>query len=608
MISGNQRQISVICVPFFSSACHASTSVGYNDRMMSARGEAQTSSAARRRARVWLATGMLLLFTFLAVDSLVGDNPTMDEQNHIARGLAFLRTGDPRLSLEHPPLINALSALPLLTMPELRLPTDHPSWERREGWYEFADLFLWQYNQDVERIVFLARLPVVVLLIALGLVGYQFARQMWGGAAGLVALGLLLFEPNLLAHGRYATTDLGGTLFTFLTTFLLWRLWQGDGPGGGRRWAAAVLAMGLAFGSKMSALGFAAVWGVLAVLPLYPADNHGALRGAARRLGQLIAAGFVALFVVWAIYSFQWGAFQFISPELQPLNRWAGPMPTFWAGVEQIALLGSGGRAQSFMLGRFSDDGFLLYFPLAFAVKTPLVVLAVVALAAVLLLRERLTRRRALFLLLAALLFFGLTMTGALNIGYRHALPALPYLLVLAAGLVAPELAARWPAGLRALTPARLAVAAVVATVFVALFIHPHYLSYFNPAAGGPANGYRVLIDSNVDWGQDLLRLREWMGEAGVDEVRLGWFGSADPSYYDIAHQPLPGIGRDAFFQRWWDVPFDPAQPQPGVYAISATSLWETPLRPEEKLVYAWFREREPSARVGYSILIYDLR
>ena len=565
-------------------------------------------TARRAHQRVWPVVAAVLLFFFLALDSAVGDSPTMDEQNHIARGLAFLRTGDPRLSLEHPPLINGLSALPLLTMPELRLPTDHPSWERREGWYEFADLFLWQYNHDVERIVFLARLPIVFLLIGLALAGYRWAAHLWRGAAGPVALTLLLFEPNLLAHGRYATTDLGGTLFTFLATFFLWRLWQEPGRWNWARWAWAALAVGLAFGSKMSALGFAVVWGGLAVLPLYPTGVRRAAQGAGWRLAQLAAAGGAALLVVWALYGFQWGAFAFISPELTPLNRWAGPMPTFWAGVEQIALLSGGGRAQSFLLGRFSDTGFVAYFPVAFAVKTPLVVLAAVALAAVLFVRDRRTRRRALFLLLAGALFFGLTMTGALNIGYRHALPMVPYLLVLAAGLGGAKARERRLLGRLALPPRRVAAAVALLTVAVALWIHPHYLSYFNPIAGGPANGYRVLIDSNVDWGQDLLRLRGWMSDTGVSRVRLGWFGTADPGYYAILHEPLPGLGRDAFFRLWWDVPFDPAQPEPGVYAISATSLWETPLRPEEKRVYAWFRAHEPSARVGYSILIYEVR
>jgi len=558
-------------------------------------------------ARVWLAAAALLLFFFLAVNSLVGDSPTMDEQNHIARGLAFLRTGDPRLSLEHPPLINALSALPLLTMPELRLPTDHASWERREGWYEFADLFLWQYNHDVGRIVFLARLPVVFLLMGLALTGYRYARALWGAAAGLPALCLLLFEPNLLAHGRYATTDMGGTLFTFLATALLWRLWQEPERWNWRRWAWAALAVGLAVGSKMTALGFVPIWVVLALLPLYPVGGRGRVWPAGRRLAQLAAAGLVALVVLWAIYGFQWGNFLFISPALQPLNTAAGPMPTFWAGVEQIARLGGAGRAQSFLLGRFSDSGFVAYFPVAFAVKTPLVLLAAIPLAAVWLLGDARTRRRALFLFAPALFYFALTMVSALNIGYRHALPALPHLLVLVAGLAAPEATGRRLFGSAALGARRLVAATVAVVIGVALWIHPHYLSYFNLAAGGPANGYRVLIDSNVDWGQDLLRLQQWMAETGTASVRLGWFGTADPGYYGLAYEPLPGIGRDTFFRLWWALPFNPQQPEPGVYAISATSLWETPLRPEEKRVYAWFRAREPSARVGYSILIYDV-
>lgn len=563
----------------------------------------------RERMRVWLAAAALLLYFFLALNSLVGDSPTMDEQNHIARGLAFLRTGDPRLSLEHPPLINSLSALPLLTMPELRLPTDHPSWERREGWYEFADLFLWQYNRDAPHIVFLARLPIVFLGMALALTGYRFARRLWGGAAGLVTLGLLLFEPNLLAHGRYATTDLGGILFTFLATFALWRLWQTPERWAWRRWGAAALAVGLAFGSKLSALGFAPIWALLALLPLYPAGPRGAGRAALLRLAQLALAGLAALVVVWAIFGFQWGPFQFAGPELVSLNSRSGPMPTFWAGVEQIARLGGGGRAQSFLLGRFSDDGFPAYFPVAFAVKTPLVVLALILAAAVLLLRDARTRRRALFLLVAGGAFFALTMFSALNIGYRHALPALPYLLALAGGLAAPESRRALPrlSAVR-LTPARLAAAGVAVLIAVAVWIHPHYLSYFNPLAGGPANGYRVLTDSNVDWGQDLLRLQAWMDERGVSSVRLGWFGSADPDYYGLAYEPLPGVGRDRFFRLWWDVPFDPAQPAPGVYAISAGSLWELPLRVEEKRVYAWFRDREPDDHIGYSILIYDVR
>ncbi len=554
--------------------------------------------------RLWLAVVALLLFFFLAVSSLVDDSPTMDEQNHIARGLAFLRTGDPRLSLEHPPLVNSLSALPLLTMPALRLPTDHPSWERREGWYEFADLFMWQYNHEATRVIFLARLPIVLLTLALGLVGYRLAGQLWGGAAALPALVLLLFEPNLLAHGRYATTDMGATLFTFLTTFLLWRLWQRPNQWPWPAWAAVAGAMGLAFGSKLSTLGFAPVWLALAVLPLYPSGNSGNGRAALTRVLQLAAAAVVALLVVWLIFGLEWGRFGFVSAALEPYNRFAGPMPTFWAGLEQAALLGGGGRSPAFLFGRFAESGFIGYFPAAFLVKTPLIVIVLVAIAAIILLRRPDTRRRAVFLMVAAVVYYLFLMQSALNIGYRHALPALPYLLVLVAGLAAPELqrsARRRP------VPRALVGMGAIGLIVVALWIHPHYLSYFNPAVGGPANGYRVLTDSNVDWGQDLLRLQGWMEENDVARVKLGWFGTADPAYYELAHEPLPGLGRDAFFRLWWAPPFDPAAPQPGVYAISASSLWEPPLREDEKLVYAWFRARPPDDRVGYSILIYDV-
>jgi 4-amino-4-deoxy-L-arabinose transferase-like glycosyltransferase len=561
-------------------------------------------SAQAGRRRLWLAVAALLLFYFLALHSLVGDSPTMDEQNHVARGLAFLRTGDPRLSLEHPPLVNSLSALPLLTMPELRLPTDHASWERREGWYEFADLFLWQYNHDVTRIIFLARLPIVWLTLALALVGYRFAGQLWGKAAALPALVLLLFEPNLLAHGRYATTDMGATMFTFLTTWLLWRLWCSPGRWPWAAWAAAAGAMGLAFGSKLSTLGFAPVWLVLAVLPLYPAGPVSRWRAAALRVMQLAAAGVAALLVVWLIFGLEWGPFAFVSPALEPYNRLAGPMPTFWAGLEQAALLGGGGRMLAFLLGRFAEAGFVGYFPFAFLVKTPLIVILLGAAASILLLRQPDTRRRALFLLVAAVGYYLFLMQSALNIGYRHALPALPYLLVLISGLAAPELRR---SGHRWRLPGAALGWGAAGLVIVALWIHPHYLSYFNPAAGGPANGYQVLTDSNVDWGQDLLRLQEWMAANDTPSVKLGWFGTADPNYYGMAHEPLPGLGRDAFFRLWWEPPFDPTAPAPGVYAISASSLWEPPLRVDEKRVYAWFRDRPPDDRVGYSILIYDV-
>lgn len=565
-----------------------------------------------------VAVAAILLFFFLAVDSVIDDSPTMDEQNHIARGIAFLRTGDPRLSVEHPPLVNSLSGTLLLTIPDLTLPLDHPSWEQKDGWYEFARQFLWNSNADVDLVVFLARLPIIFLALILGLSGYRFAKVYWqSGAAALAALLLFLFEPNLLAHGRYATTDMGAILFTFLTTMALMGLWFAPERWSWQRWALATLTMGLAFSSKLSTLAFVPVWLLLAIVsPVLPARSTQSItwmRLAFRRVLHVVSAGIGSLLVIWLAYGLQWGPAEWTSDILSPLAGLSLPMPTFWVGLEQIAGLGLEGRMNSFMLGQFSESGFVSYFPVAFLTKStlPLLLMAVVAIG-VLLVRPS-TRRRALFLLLPFAGVFVIMSVSALNIGYRHVLPALPYLLVLVSGLASPEIWASKPSAETGVSPMlrRPTVwiwAGVLAAVISAVLVHPHYLSFFNVAAGGPQNGYRVLIDSNLDWGQDMKRLHSWMADNEVEEVKLGWFGTADPDYYGIAFRPLPGVGRDPFFPLWWDVPFDRENPEPGIYAISATSLWETPLREDEKTVYSWFRQREPDDRVGYSILIYDVR
>ena len=296
---------------------------------------------------VFVVVPIILLFFYLALDSMVDDSPTMDEQNHLARGLAFLHTGDARLSLEHPPLVNSLSALPLLMLPDIRLPIDHPSWEAPEGWYAFAEQLLWVYNSDVERMIFLARLPIVFLLLGLGLIGYRFSRRLWGKLGAFLALIFLLFDPNLLAHGRYSTTDVGGTVFLFLAAFLLWLLWSRPAWHWGLLLAAG-LGLGLALGSKLSNLVFVPIFALLAILPIY--GRQWAWRDAAQRVVQFGLAFFLSWLVLWALFAFEWGDYGFRTEELLPLNQWKGPLPTFLAGVEQILRVSGGGRPRNLFL------------------------------------------------------------------------------------------------------------------------------------------------------------------------------------------------------------------------------------------------------------------
>ncbi len=580
-----------------------------------------------KRQRTWLLILLVWLFFWLALNSMIMDSPTMDEQNHLARGVAFVRTGDPRLSLEHPPLVNALSGLLPAHLLALNVPFAHPGWAEQAPpdvyWYVFAEQFMWHSGNDVQLMLFLARLPVVFLTLGLALLGYRFARALWGGTTAPVTFVLLLFDPNLLAHGRYATTDLGGTFFIFGATFALWKLAMVNGQSSTANgnegvehshwrignWLLTGLFMGMAFGSKLLALLFVPIWGLLALLPLY-GDGW---RGAGRRFGRFVAAGLLSVAVVWLIFGLEWRAFRFQGEGLRWLNAYSGPMPTFWAGLEQILRLTGAGRYEAFMAGRFSAEGFAWYFPYAFAVKTPLLVLFLMVLALIWLLSNGRYRARAFFLVIPILLYFLASSQSALNIGYRHLLPVLPFVYLLIGGLwtavtaqfTAYDSRLTFPAS--RFTPWATAVALLL-HIGTAVSIHPHYLSYFNREVGGPANGYRLLLDSNVDWGQDLLRLRAWMAKNGVAQVKLGWFGTADPDYYGLNYEPLPGFPRQPFYGLWTQPPFDPANPPPGVYAISATVLWEMPLPQGQKHVYGWFRAREPDDRVGYSILVYEVR
>ena len=585
----------------------------------------------RNIPHVWLLTPLALLFFWLALNSLVGDSPTMDEQNHLGRGVAFAQTGDPRLSLEHPPLTNALSGLLPTLLLNLNIPFDHPSWAEQAPpdvyWYVFAEELMWRSGNDVTQMLFLARLPIVFLTLGLALIGYRFARRLWGRPAAPVVFAFLLFDPNLLANGRYTTTDMGGTTFIFLATFALWKWSMVNGQWSmtnGRssddhwqltinnwqfsfsHWLFLGIAMGLAFGSKLLALVFVPIWGLLALLPLYPGWEGREWAGAARRFGRFIAAGLLSIGVVWLIFGLEWRAFRFQTDWLLWLNQFSGPMPTFWAGLEQIALLTGGGRYEAFMAGRFSADGFAWYFPYAFAVKTPLLTLFLLVLALIWLVGNGRSRRRALFLSIPILAYFLFSSQSALNIGYRHLLPVLPFVYLLIGGLWGSS--GRWPVAGGWWVREGATAVILLLHIGTALWIHPHYLSYFNREVGGPANGYRLLLDSNVDWGQDLFRLQAWMAENGVEEVKLGWFGTADPDYYGLNYTALPGFPRQPFYGLWTDPPFNPADPEPGIYAISATVLWEMPLPEGQKQVYAWFREREPDGRVGYSILVYEVR
>lgn len=525
----------------------------------------------------FLVVGLLVLCFALALTSAVKESATMDEQNHIARGAAYLGTGDARLSVEHPPLVNVLSALPAHLLLDLRLPLD--TWWEVGEWYHFAESFMWQANPDPDRILFLARLPIIGMGLALVALVFRWAGDLYGPWGGLLAAAFCALDPNILAHARLSTTDLGGALFAFLAARAVWRACR-------RPTAAAVLwaglALGLAFAAKLSTLLFGPLLALAALLDGLPGGP-----GRARRLvGRLGLAGGVmllGLLVVWATYRFQMG----------PLEEGGIPLPAspYLRGVRAILDFAGGGRP-AYLLGQVSREGWWTYFPVAFAVKTPLATLVGLLAATGLMLRR--PSRDDLFLLVSPLCFFLVSTAARLNLGYRHLLPMLPFLAVHLGRL------ASFP---RSLARRYVSLALAAWLAFGTALIYPHFLAYFNLLGGGPENGWRVLVDSNIDWGQDLKGLRAWMEREGVERVRLAWFGSAPPEAYGVACDLLPGVPHG--YVMWDRPPFDPVQPEPGVYVISVSNLVGVAL-PDPDL-YAWFRARPPDDKIGYSLFVYRI-
>lgn len=512
----------------------------------------------------------LLLYFALALGAVTAKSPTNDEPIHLVRGAAVRQNGDLGLQYEHTPLSHQLigslsSSEP--TMPVVRDLTTRPTNDRSA----IAHEFLWESGLNVNRALFLGRMPIVWAGALLGA-----ALALWTAAATrhhaalAVVLAFFATSPNLLASAALATTDFMATVTFFATVCAWWFFAQKPGR---RRWFLTGVLLGLALSAKLTGVLLIPVLVILAYV--YPPRKPW-WRPGLSALALLPVAGLV----LWAVYGLQ------ISP-------WRGatvPAAAYWDSWAAVLSHVSGGH-QAFFLGQVSGSGWWSYFPAALALKTPLPVLLLFGAALVVMLRARAWRIGA-FILLPAAVILAAAIYSRLNIGYRHILPAIPFML-LAIGLGVPAI---WP---RRAGPWVLG-AAVSWALVAALWIHPHHLAYFNEMAGG--RGYRYLGDSNLDWGQDLKHLATYAARYRAETGQPLFFsytGVADREYYGLTGPSLieqfdAGSGE-----------FAPANPPPGRYALNARDWQGIGLR--ESDLFDWFRRREPLLTLGGSILVYEV-
>jgi len=502
-----------------------------------------------RRGLTPRALKLLLLgaFAILCLHGLVWDSPTVDEFTHLPVGYFYLKTGDFDLAARTPPLVKALAAVPLLPLdPQIR--TLKPA--RESAWYPWIlGTDFMQRNRPVfDRLFLLGRLPIVLLGLLMGVIVYYWARDLYGPAAGVVALTFFAFNPTLIGHSHIVTADVGTATFVVLALYLFHRWMLQPTPG---RLLLAGLGLGVAQLAKTTAVLLYPILFLLLVIALIRGE-----RPVVRRVGGLAAIVLVSLLVLNAGYLFQGtgkplGSFEFQSRFMKGIaGHLPGglPMPLpapYLVGFDGVRLDAESGEFPNYLFGRWSRQGTPLYYLVCFLFKTPLPFLIACLLAPFVRLRSRARGEIYAALPLAILLVSYSALTGNVNYGIRHILSAFPLLFIYASRLTPFFLE-------RTLAIRRAALAGLLIYPLSALIATPDTIDYFNLLARG--RGDEILLDSNLDWGQGLKRLRKYMDREGIDRIGLVYFGHVDPALYGIeGYFPRPG--------------------EPGLVAISANFL-----------------------------------
>lgn len=574
-----------------------------------AQAAARKSLTVRPRTTCIVIVAFALVFSALEIISYTQKSATWDEPIHLTAGYVALARHDYRVDPSHPPFLRMWAALPLhfLHRPSVDASTigrtSTAAWLFNGGAYDFSRRFMYVEN-DADRLLYTARFMVVVWGVVLGILLFSWTNEWLGFLPAVFALIFYTMSPNIAAHASLVTTDFGVTCFIFGTIYFLWRTC--------RRVTALNLTgltvfFVLAIVTKFSALILGPM--VLLLLALAVLERSAVtVRVACGVLGLLAVAAFVG---IWAIYGFRYAASaaptwllrlqntamaQEQVPALASLVNWIDGRHLL-PNVFSQGLLLSQATVQAmpgFLMGRYSDQGWWYYFPVAFLIKTP--VALIVLLFAGLYLYGRRWQRLGLvnevFVALPIFVYLGFAMTSRINIGLRHILPIYPFVILVAVAAVNELISVKGRTG-------RIVLG--ILTVFsLARFgsTYPRTLTFFNEFVGGSRNGFKYLTDSNLDWGQHLKLLKRWMTRNGVDHINLAYFGQADPAYYQINWTPLPGSPSFALASI--------SRPRlPGYVAISATVLSGVYLQPRWRLFYSAFHEREPVAAIGNSIRVY---
>lgn len=558
---------------------------------------------------------LLAIHAALLAYSAPRQAPTVDEPFHLAAGIEHWQLGRFTIDRGNPPLAGSVAALPvLLAKPQV-------DFRRAPNSYGVGSDFVAANGPRFFWLTALGRLACIPWSLLGAWICFVWGRALYGPAAGLAALALWCFCPNMLAHGQLITADMAATAMGVTAFYGFWR-WL-KSPTLGRAVLAGIL-LGLAELTKFVWLVAYPLW-----VGLWLVCRWGAGPLARRRFfteaAHIALIVFVSMDVINLGYAFE-GPWQSLdsyhagrkmlatlgsrSALIKPLGAVPIPLPAnYMRGIDEIVRLGEG-RPWTYLDGVRRNGGWWYFYPYALLLKVPVGTLVWLQLGGVLcLLRHyRAGWREELFLVVPVMGLLALVQSSGTSQVFRYALPMLPF-----AFLWASKAARSIALGDRAISG--LATVCLAASVASSLWTYPHSLSYFNALAGGPQRGHRHLINSDIDWGQDLLYLKRWLdAHPEARPLRLAYFGRVDPLLAGIEYT-LPPKGSAGHIPRTAD-PRAQGPTPPGWYAISVNLLcgfgWAVPngrghvewvAGPE----YQHFLSYTPTAMAGYSIYIYHI-
>lgn len=532
----------------------------------------------------------ILLFFLLAVTSMKDKSATYDEALLVASGAHLVRSWEVGLNAENPPLLKAWLALPTLFFKGKDVPLPPPSlqYSYRVGeMFKYGNRFFYAHDNPL-LLLFCCRLMTLILACLLGLAVYRTANRLWNTHTAIALLWVYCLSPNILAHARLATLDVGCAFLFFLAVIANERLMR-------EGYALSFLLSGGALGAAL--LG--KFTGILLIpIMLIQAVAYLATGGRWRQWKRtaLLFAGSVSLGLLILNLSYGFSGFgssltdyEFKSQLLQVLQKvpilgqLPLPAPGGYLRGFDIAAFWNRKELYNIFLGRLYQEGgwWWTYFIVVLGLKLPVPFILGMVISVIIWFRRpgKDLTRFLFFAIPPLLLFLNFSLVPHRQLGLRYLLPLWPFMILvlglLVDGLWTRPVPVRWGAGVF-----------LIWYAVSSLSVYPNYLTYFNLLAGGSRDGWKWLADSNHDWGQDLPALARWQKRHDYPPLHLIYYGTASPEAYGVRTVD-------------WD-----AQPPPRYLAISTTSLYFCGNNPA---VRAIIEGREPITRLGNTIHIYRI-